>query len=130
MDNSSHEIISVHCAKGRKHDFELFKENSRNLRRNISGYADLGYQGIQKAHPNIRIPHKKPKGKSLKSQQRKENKVISRSRVPVENIIRCCKIFRIAKGIFRGKHKNYGKTWNIVAGIVNLRRSEGTPTNI
>ena len=125
MVKQNHEIVSVHCAKGKKHDFELFKENSRNLRSNISGHADLGYQGIQKTHPKIRIPHKKPKGKSLNLQQRTENKAISRSRVPVENIIRFCKIFRIAKDIFRGKHKNYGKTWNIVAAIVNLRGVEG-----
>ena len=127
MVKQNQEIVSVHCAKGKKHDFELFKENSRNLRSSIRGYADLGYQGIQKTHPKIRIPHKKPKGKSLKSQQRTENKAISRSRVPVENVIRCCKIFRIAKDVFRGKHKSYGKTWNIVAAIVNLRGAEKRP---
>ena len=45
MVKQNQEIVSVHCAKGKKHDFELFKENSRNLRSSISGYADLGYQG-------------------------------------------------------------------------------------
>ena len=64
MVKRNHEIISIHCARGKKHDFELFKENSRNLRSNIRGHADLGYQGIQKTHPKIRIPHKNQKGRA------------------------------------------------------------------
>ena len=31
------------------------------------------------------------------------------------------KIFRITKDVYRGKHKNHGKIWNLVAGLVNLR---------
>ena len=31
------------------------------------------------------------------------------------------KIFRITKDVYRGKHKNHGKVWNLIAGLVNLR---------
>ena len=44
--------------------------------------------------------------------------------IVVENIIRRCKIFRIAKDVYRGKHKNHGKVWNLIAGLVNLRYGE------
>ncbi|HEO65306.1 MAG TPA: IS5/IS1182 family transposase, partial [Spirochaetes bacterium] len=39
----------------------------------------------------------------------------------IEHINRRCKIFRIVKETYRGKHKNYRKTWNVVAALVNLR---------
>ena len=35
--------------------------------------------------------------------------------------LRRCKIFRIVKDVYRGKHKNYSLTWNLVAALVNLR---------
>ena len=34
---------------------------------------------------------------------------------------RRCKIFRIVKDVYRGKHKHYSLTWNLVAALVNLR---------
>ncbi|MCP4648671.1 MAG: hypothetical protein GY853_01145 [PVC group bacterium] len=42
----------------------------------------------------------------------------------VENIIRRCKIFRIINKTNRGKHKNHGKVWNLIVGLVNLRYGE------
>ena len=39
----------------------------------------------------------------------------------IENINRLGKIFRAVKEVYRGKHKNYGLTWRLVAAIVNLR---------
>ena len=47
--------------------------------------------------------------------------MLSKQRILVENVIRRCKIFRITKEIYRGKHKNYGRTWNLIAGLVNFR---------
>ncbi len=82
---------------------------------------DLGYQGITKVLDNVSIPDKKPKGGSLTPEQKENNKLKSKKRVPVEHINRKCKIFRIVKETFRGKHKNIGKTWNLIAGLVNFR---------
>ncbi|MDD2661053.1 MAG: hypothetical protein PHY54_15465 [Methylococcales bacterium] len=42
-------------------------------------------------------------------------------RVFIEHINRRCKIFRIVKDVYRGKHKHYSLTWNLVAALVNLR---------
>ena len=53
--------------------------------------------------------------------QKKENKTLSSLRITVENVNRRCKIFRATKDTYRGKHKNYSKVWNAVAGLVNLR---------
>ena len=63
----------------------------------------------------------------LKSTERrfvKENKKKSQGRIPVEHINRRCKIFRIVKETFRGKHKNIGKTWNLIAGLIKFRYAD------
>lgn len=83
--------------------------------------ADLGYMGMEKLHANCWLPHKKPKGGKLTKLQKKENRALSSLRARIENVNRRCKIFRATKETYRGKHKNYGKVWNAVAGLVNLR---------
>lgn len=88
---------------------------------NIQVLGDSGYQGIKDIHVNSRTPVKKPKGKNLTKRQKLYNHLLSKKRIVVENIIRRCKIFRITKDVYRGKHKNHGKVWNLIAGLVNLR---------
>jgi len=34
----------------------------------------------------------------------------------IEHVNRRCKIFRIVKETYRGKHKNVHKTWTVIAG--------------
>jgi IS5 family transposase len=114
-------ILSVYCEKGRVHDFQIFKNSNSLINSRVKILADSGYQGIEKIHHNSAIPHKKTKKNQLTKKQKQENKELSKQRIPVEHINRRCKIFRITKEVYRGKHKNYGKVWNIVSGLVNMR---------
>ena len=47
--------------------------------------------------------------------------------IPLKNYLgkmsinRRCKIFRVVKEVYRGKHQHYSKTGNLIAGLVNLR---------
>ena len=66
---------------------------------------------------------KKKKGIPLTPEAKAHNKALSNRRILIENINRLCKIFRGVKDVFRGKHKNYGLTWRLVAALVNLRYS-------
>ena len=68
--------------------------------------------------------HGYQKKNPLTKQQKKDNKTLASLRIFVENINRRCKIFRITKETYRCKHKNYGKVWNVVAGLVNMRYAE------
>jgi len=43
----------------------------------------------------------------------------------IEDRNRECKIFRMCKEGYGGKHKNYEKTWKLVSAIVNLKLSTG-----
>ena len=114
-------IFSVRCEKGRVHDFKIFKNSRLFLNPILRKLCDSGYQGIQKIYQNAVIPFKKTKKKPLNKQQKQFNRQLAMERVRVENVIRRCKIFRICKETYRGKHKNHAKTWNVVAALVNLR---------
>ena len=46
------EILSVDCAKGKQHDFSIFKESDILIHPNPELLADSGYQGLNKYHEN------------------------------------------------------------------------------
>jgi len=114
-------ILGVYCGKGRIHDFALFKKSRLKVHPKIAILADLGFLGIAKLHTKSCLPFKKSKNKPLTKPEKQANRGQARQRVAVENRNRDCKIFRIVKDVYRGKHKNYGSNWNLVAGLVNFK---------
>ena len=116
-------IRAVACGRGKVHDFKLFKQSKIRLSENTKAKLDLGFLGIQKLYPKAELPFKASKHHPLTKEQKHSNKQLASERVLVEHINRECKIFRICKERYRGKHKNYEKTWKLVASIVNLKRS-------
>ena len=115
------QILSVSCAKGKQHDFSIFKESDVLIHPNSELLADSGYQGLNKIHENSIIPMKKKKGMPHTTEVKIHNKVLSKKRILIENINRRCKIFRCVKEVYRAKHKNYGLTWRLVAALINIR---------
>jgi AraC-like DNA-binding protein len=118
------QILLVVCDKGRTHDFKILKKGRLRILKELKKYGDSGYQGIAKLYDNSTTPHKKPKGGELTPQQKKENRMLARLRIPIEHVNRRCKIFRIVKATYRGKHKNFSKVWTVIAGLVNLRYAQ------
>ncbi len=114
-------ILSLRCEKGCVHDFKILKNSRLPLPPETLIIGDAGYQGMSKLHLNSQTPIKKKKGQLLTPEEKLYNRQLSRKRIVIEHINRRCKIFRIVKETYRGKHKNYGKIWNIIAGLVNLR---------
>lgn len=115
------QIYSVICNKGRVHDFRLLKESKLKISSEIKKLGDSGYQGLDKLYENSETPVKKSKNKPLTKEDRTYNRELSKVRISIEHVTRRCKIFRSTKEVYRGKHKNYGKTWNVIAALVNLR---------
>ena len=70
---------------------------------------------------SVIIPHKKSKNSPLTDEQKAENSESAKVRIVIEHVNRRCKIFRLVKDTYRGKHRNYNKNWNCVAGLVNMR---------
>jgi len=114
-------IYSVVIAKGKVHDFRVYKESHLLLAFQSKLLADLGYQGLQSYHKNTVLPVKRKKNRHRTKEEKAHNKSQSKPRILIEHVNRRCKIFRIVKEVYRGKHTNYGLTWRRVAALVSLR---------
>ena len=121
---------------GSRHDYALLKEELDPQQPGLStveAWVDLGYQGIKDRYPSfhkIYIPHKKPRRSkanqcpALTSQQKRENRAISRVRVGVEHLIGDLKIFQILTNRFRNHFHNMAdQVILLVAGLCNLKNN-------
>lgn len=82
-------LVITKQKSGRRHDKRLADKNAvfEMIPKEITVYADTGFMGAQKIHPNIHIPKKKSKGRSLTYDEKETNKLISSYRVIVEHAI-------------------------------------------
>ncbi len=119
-------------ARGRRHDYDIFKRNHPELPRGVRAGVDLGYNGIQNDFPEMKpmIPFKKRspgrghrgvKAKPLTPYQKRFNTELSKARVVVEHTISRVKKFRIMGEEFRNRLRRYDVMTEIVSGLVNLR---------
>lgn len=111
---------------GSVHDFTVFKGEKRPPKDSWL-FVDSGYQGIADIHPNADFPYKSSKNKPLDVDEKACNTALSRLRVTVENIFSQLKTFKILSDRCRNKRRHYGITFNIIAGIVNLKNGFGAP---
>lgn len=116
-------ILAVRSARGSSHDFKVLKKSKLKINRKAKIKADKGFQGIKELYPNAETPYKESKKNPLSREQKRYNRALSKERIIVEHRNRECKIFRICKEQYRGKHKNYEKNWKLVSAIVNLKIS-------
>jgi len=117
---------------GSVHDYKMLKEEfaiDLPWFKDIKVVADLGYQGICTDYigEEIRIPHKKPRksknnpNPQLTDEQKKENLVLSKMRIYVENAIGGMKKFNILNFAFRNKKENLCDDVIVVcAGLWNM----------
>ena len=105
---------------GSLHDFALYKEE-QPLDKDTRGYADSGYQGLDKVHQATEIPYKASKHKPLIEGEKEYNTALSRLRVKVENVFAQLKTFKILSDRYRNKRKRYNIKFNIIAGSVNMK---------
>jgi hypothetical protein len=120
VDKKSKRIICTAIAKGRIHDFRLFKESKTAIHPSIKSLTDSGYQGIQKIHGNADKPIKGTKKKPLTKEDKKHNHEIGSKRVMVEHVIREIKIFKIVASTYRNRRKRFGLRMNLIAAIYNF----------
>jgi hypothetical protein len=120
VDKKTKKIICTAQAKGRVHDFRLFKESKTAIHPCIQSLTDSGYQGIQKIHSNCVKPVKGSKKKPLTAGDKKHNHTVGSQRVIVEHIIRELKIFKIVAAPYRNRRKRFGLRMNLIAAIYNF----------
>lgn len=110
---------SLAHAKGREHDFRIFKNSKLRFKENIECLGDKGDQGIQKLHGNSRIPKKKPRGGKLCYEDKKRNQELARIRVLAEHINRQLKVFKILSLTYRNRRKRFSLRFNLIAALYN-----------
>jgi IS5 family transposase len=116
-------ILAVRSARGTTHDFKILKDSNLKINEDAQIKTDKGFIGIKELFPNSQVPHKSSKHHPLSKEQKQYNRQLAKERIIIEHRNRECKIFRICKERYRGKHKNYEKTWKLVSAIVNLKLS-------
>lgn len=115
------EIINVsNTAPGRKHDLRI-RQRGSPISPTATKYVDLGYQGWQKNSNNVELPHKRPKGGQLTTEQKAENRQHSKIRVYVEHKFAQFKKFRILSETYRNFRRKHNMRVNIIAGVLNLQ---------
>jgi len=116
-------------ARGRVHDYALFKRHRPRLPDKVRPMVDLGYHGIKGDYPELDpiIPFKRlggtrgHKAQDLTPEQKEFNTRVSKERVVVEHTISRLKKFRVMGEEFRNRLRHYDTMTNIVSGLVNLR---------
>lgn len=112
-------IICTAFAKGKTHDFNMFKSSATRFSANDLSVTDKGYIGIDKLHSNSLVPLKGTKNHPLSKQDKYYNKVIALLRVSNEHAFRRVKIFRIFSGVYRNRRRRFGLRFNLISAIAN-----------
>lgn len=117
-------ILMVSPTKeGRVHDLTQLNKTAilTTLPQKVTVWVDKGYQGLQKQVSNpVMVPMKKPKGKPLLLEKKRENKIISGLRMVVEHAINGIKRFGAMSGIYRNRKGQDDQIIGICAGLWNL----------
>ncbi|MGC3978329.1 MAG: transposase family protein [Paludibacteraceae bacterium] len=105
---------------GSVHDKKIADLQSLHLNQGVTLWQDTGFLGHSPEGLTIKMPTKKPKGKELTDDQKKENKTISSIRVVIGGAKRC----RIIKDRYRC-HKLFfdDLIMKLACGLHNLRIS-------
>lgn len=119
-DQITGKIIATAFSAGKKHDLALYRQSQTRVLPRINGYADSGYQGIHKDHPNSQLPKKKSKHHPLTKEDKANNRNIAQKRIGCEHIMGRLKVFRILSQRYRNRRKRFGLRFNLLSAVCNL----------
>jgi hypothetical protein len=109
---------------GRVHDKKIVDKQPLSLPTGITLWQDTGFQGYKPENVIVKMPAKKPKGKSLSDAQKEKNKRISGFRILVEHAIGGVKKCRIVKERFRCRKFGFDDLVMLIAcGLHNFKIS-------
>src|SRR6476646_10810828 len=108
---------------GRKHDYEIFKNNHPTTPLQVANLLDLGYLGVQNDFPTVKsvLPIRKNRKSELSNEEKKYNRKHSKLRVIVEHTVSRIKKYGIMGTKFRNRLGRYDHASDIVSGLVNFR---------
>ena len=110
--------------KGRKHDYDVYKNNHPITPIQVENVFDLGYLGVQNDFPTTVksvLPFRKKKNVVLSGEETIFNRKHSQLRMIVEHTICRIKKFGIMSGRFRNRLRKYDNISDIVSALLNFR---------
>ena len=116
-------ILLTKARPGTVHDKRQLDEEDwvGNIPDEVAVEGDLGFQGLQNEFDNIRLPHKKPRGKELSEQQKQENREFSAQRVKCEHAHAGIKRYQSVASIYRNRVPDFDdRLMLIAAGLWNF----------
>ena len=116
-------VHKTNHARGRRHDYDIFKQSHPKLPEGVRPGTDLGYYGIQNDFSELNpiIPFKREKRKELTEGQKRFNRKLSKARVVVEHTISRMKKFNVFGQEYRNRLRYYDRMTDIVSGLINMR---------
>ncbi len=123
VNNRGYILHKIRHKKGRKHDYDIYKNNHPDIPKHVIIVVDLGYLGVEKDFPDqlSALPYKKKRNQFLSDDEKDYNTIHSKKRIIVEHTISRLKKYRILADVFRNKLRKYNKVSDIVAGLINYR---------
>lgn len=123
VDQRKRVLVLSRAREGKLHDKKFHDEEdiAGSVPDEIPIELDLGFLGMHKQYDNIRIPHKKPKGGELTSEQKAENRALSQSRVVCENAFAGVKRYGAVSAVYRNRIQDFDDNLMLsAAGLWNF----------
>jgi DDE superfamily endonuclease/Helix-turn-helix of DDE superfamily endonuclease len=123
VNNNGFIIHKTRYKKGRRHDYDIYKENHPVIPKEVVNVFDLGYLGVEKDFPEqlSSIPNRKKRNQDLSQEEKEYNKNHSKKRIVVEHTICRLKKYKIMSETFRNRLRKYNRMSDIVTGLVNYK---------
>lgn len=118
MADENTRILLVSPTKpGRRHDKRLSDRISliEHIPKDVGIWADSGFQGIERHHPNASVAKRGYKNRPLSDEEKQGNRIISSLRVGVEHAIGGMKRFRACHDVLRNKIGRFDDRVAVVA---------------
>ena len=113
----------IRYKKGRRHDYDIYKENHPITPKKVVNVFDLGYLGVETdfhEQPSS-IPNRKQRNLELFQEEKEYNINHSKERIVIEHTICRLKKYRIMSDVFRNRLRKYNRISDIVTGLINYR---------
>ena len=123
VNNRGYILHKVGYKKGRKHDYDIYKNNHPITPKQVVNVIDLGYLGVETdfSEQLSALPCKRKRNQILSQEEIDYNIIHSKKRIVIEHTICRLKKYRIMSDVFRNRLRMHNKVSDIVAGLVNYR---------
>ncbi len=97
VNNRGYILHKIRYKKGRKHDYDIYKNNHPVIPKEVVTVVDLGYLGVEKDFPEqlSALPYKKKRNQDLSQEEIDYNIIHAKKRIVVEHTICRLKKYRI-----------------------------------